>query len=311
MTQKPYTRRSAILAGLSLPLAGGLISTANPALAAAPMLGTQTTRFNRFKLGSFEVTALLAGTRTFSDVHSIFGTNISDAEFARVSADASIPTDKAQFFFTPTVVNTGSELVLFDTGLNGTGITSALSQAGINNDQIDVVVITHMHPDHIGGLRMRGGESFPNARYVTGATEHNHWSFSGNELFEENVVPLNEKMEFIDGGHSIASGITSIAAFGHTPGHMAYMLESDGEQLVLIVDSANHYIWSLAYPDWEVKFDMDKTAAAATRRQIFGMLSADKLPFIGYHMPWPALGYVEPRNDGFQYVPASYQLTME
>ena len=311
MTQKPYTRRSAILSGLSLPLAGGLISTANPALAAAPMLGVQTTRFNRFKLGSFEVTALLAGTRTFPDVHSIFGTNISDEEFARVSADASIPADKAQFFFTPTVVNTGNELVLFDTGLNGTGITSALSQAGINNDQIDVVVITHMHGDHIGGLRMRDGETFPNARYVTGAQEHNHWSFSGNEKFEENVVPLNEKMEFIDGGHSVVSGITSIPAFGHTPGHMAYMLESDGQQLVLIVDSANHYVWSLAYPDWEVRFDMDKAAAAATRRQIFGMLAADKLPFIGYHMPWPALGYVEPRDDGFQYVPASYQLMME
>jgi len=311
MISKQFTRRSAILSGASLSLAGGLISTSTAALAAAPMLGVQTTRFNRFKLGSFEVTTLLAGTRTVPDVHKIFGMNVSDEEFAQVSTDANIPSDKGQFFFTPTVVNTGSELILFDTGLNGTGITSALSQAGISTDQIDVVVLTHMHGDHIGGLMSDGAETFPNARYVTGAVEHNHWSFTGNEKFEANVVPLNEKMEFIDGGHSIASGITAIAAFGHTPGHMAYMLESDGQQMVLIVDSANHYVWSLAYPDWEVRFDMDKAAAAATRRQMFGMLSADKLPFIGYHMPWPALGYAEARDDGFHYVPASYQLMME
>ncbi len=301
-----FSRRSAILSAAALPFV-----SATAVSAAAPMLGTQTTRFNRFKLGSFEVTALLAGTRTVPGAHGIFGTNVSDEEFARVSAQANLPDDKAQFFFTPTVVNTGRELILFDTGLNGTGITSALSQAGINTDQIDVVVITHMHGDHIGGLMMRGGETFPNARYVTGPAEHNHWASSGNEKFGANVTPLNDKMEFIDGGHSVASGITAIAAFGHTPGHMAYMLESDGEQLVLIVDSANHYVWSLAYPDWEVRFDMDKAAAAATRRQIFGMLSADKLPFIGYHMPWPALGYVEPRDSGFRYIPASYQMMME
>jgi glyoxylase-like metal-dependent hydrolase (beta-lactamase superfamily II) len=91
---------------------------------------------------------------------------------------------------------------------------------------------------------------------------------------------------------------------------MAYMIESDGKQLVLGADFANHYVWSLAHPDWEVRFDMDKAAAAATRRTVLGMLAADKIPFVGYHMPWPAFGFVEAAGDNFAYVPHSYQLLL-
>jgi glyoxylase-like metal-dependent hydrolase (beta-lactamase superfamily II) len=101
-----------------------------------------------------------------------------------------------------------------------------------------------------------------------------------------------------------------MAAFGHSPGHMVYMIESNGQRLAITADTANHYVWSLQKPDWEVKFDMDKAAAAAARKQVFGMLAADRVPFIGYHMPFPALGYVEPMGDGFRYVPASYQMML-
>ncbi len=300
------SRRTAILSGLSLPFINSL-----PALAAAPMLGAQTTRFNRFMLGKFEVTTLLTETRMLPNPHTIFGTNISDAEFLAVSAAANLPTDKVQFYFTPTVVNTGKELILFDTGFNGETVTAALKDAGYSPEQIDVVVITHMHGDHIGGLMTDDHETFVNARYFTGAEEHNYWSFSSDERFETHVMPLEDKMEFLDGGAAVVGGITAMAAFGHTPGHMAYMIESDGQQLLLIGDAANHYIWSLAHPDWEVRFDMDKAMAAASRRALLEMLAADKIPFIGFHMPWPALGYVEPRDSGFKYVPASYQLTMQ
>ena len=117
-------------------------------------------------------------------------------------------------------------------------------------------------------------------------------------------------MSFLEDGGSVAGGISAVLAAGHTPGHMGYMLESDGAQLMLIADLANHPVWSLAYPDWEVKFDMDKAMAAESRRNVLGMLAADKVPMIGYHMPWPATGYVETRDDGFRYVPTSYQLLM-
>ena len=154
------------------------------------------------------------------------------------------------------------------------------------------------------------GATFANARYVTGAVEHNHWSGVANEGFDTKVKPLNDKMTLLDNGGSVASGITAMAAFGHSPGHMAYMLESAGKRLAITADTANHYIWSLAHPDWDVRFDADKAAAAATRKALFGMIAAEKIPFIGYHMPFPGVGFVEAQGAGFRYVPASYQLML-
>jgi len=302
------SRRQAITAAAMLPAAGALGVT--QAQAAAEMKGPVTAMTSRVALGSFEVTTMLAGSRTVGDIQTIFGMNVTPEDFAEVSAENFIPADQSRFFFTPTVVNTGSELVLFDTGLNGAGITEALATAGYTPEQIDVVVITHMHGDHIGGLMTDGAPTFPNARYVTGSAEFNHWNGAENERFMGMVAPLADQMTMLDDGGAVASGITAMAAFGHTPGHMTYMIESDGAQLVVFADTANHYVWSLGYPDWEVRFDMDKAAAAATRRRVLGMLAADKVPFIGYHMPFPALGYVETRDSGFRYVPSSYQFSL-
>lgn len=306
MTLKtPHINRRSVLLGAAMtPLA------ASPLLAAAEMMGVASTRFNRMKVGGFEVTTLLAGTRPVPNPQTIFGMNVSADEFAKASMQANIPTDVAQFFFTPTVVNTGAELILFDTGLSPASITGALAAAGYSAEQIDVVVVTHMHGDHVGGLYGEGGATFPNARYVTGAAEFNAWDMSGNDTFEAKVRPLAEQMTMIDDGTAVASGVTAMAAFGHTPGHMAYRIESDGKQLVLGADFANHYVWSLAYPDWEVKFDRDKEAAAKTRRAMLDMMAADQIPFVGYHMPWPGVGYVEKRGQGYHYVPASYQLML-
>lgn len=306
----PTLSRRALLAGsAALPLAGALSLASSPAQAAAhggPMNAVQ----HSFQLGDMKVSTLLAGTRPVEEPHKIFGLNVDDATFAQVSQANFLPADVAQFFFTPTVVDTGGETVLFDTGLQAGGTLAALEQAGYGAGDIDVVVITHMHGDHIGGLMNEGAPTFPNARYVTGQVEFDTWAARENERFEANVRPLADKMSFIGDGGSVASGITGMAAFGHTPGHMVYMLDSGGEQIMVFADTANHYVWSLAYPDWEVRFDMDKAAAAATRRRILGMLAADRVPLIGYHMPFPGIGYVESRDDGFRYVPATYQLML-
>lgn len=302
------SRRAALFAGATLPFVPGLLATS--AGAATGLQGSAMAPFNRFKLGGFEVTTLLAGTRASDKPQETFGLNATPEEFAAASAAAFIPADKSQNFFTPTLVNTGSELVLFDTGLNAEGITAALAAAGITPDLVDVVVLTHMHGDHIGGLMTAAGPTFANARYVTGAVENDFWAAAANEGYDKNVRPLLDKMTFLDDGGSVASGITAMAAFGHSPGHMTYLLDSNGAALRITADTANHYVWSLANPDWEVRFDADKPAAAAARRAVFGQIAADRIPFIGYHMPFPAVGFVEAQSQGFRYVPASYQLML-
>ncbi len=300
------TRRQALSSAAVLPFA----ATATPTLAAGHAEASALPTHRVHNLGDFKVVTLLAGSRAVPDPHTIFGLNVPDEEFNAVSKAAFLPSDNSQFFFTPTLVDTGESKILFDTGLNPGGITAALGAAGYAPGDIDTVVITHMHGDHIGGLSGDDGETFAGAGYVTGQIEFDHWAGAANDNFEGKVRPLADKFQFLGDGGSVASGITAVAAHGHTPGHMAYMIESAGKQLLLIADTANHAVWSLERPDWEVRFDMDKAAAAATRRKLLGMVATDRIPLVGYHLPFPAVGYVEAAGDGFAYVPASYQLML-
>ena len=307
------TRRSALAAAATAPLAGAALGSVafadgHAAKATAP--------YSSFKLGSAEVITLLDGSRTSTDdPQGTFGMNVEKDRFTEVSRENFLPADKSKFFFTPSVIKTGEEVVLFDTGLGGENgnLVGALASAGHKPEDVTVVVLTHMHPDHIGGLM--GGNPFPNARFVMGAKEYDFWTGPGagnrvGEMVAKGVKPLADKATMIEPGQAVVSGITAVEAFGHTPGHMAYMVESDGQGLLIAADTANHYVWSLAHPDWEVRFDADKAAAAATRRKIFAMVASDRIPFIGYHMPFPAVGYVEANGDGFRYVPESYQLEL-
>jgi glyoxylase-like metal-dependent hydrolase (beta-lactamase superfamily II) len=301
------TRRTLLTSAAAAPLAGVVAGAAS---AMPPVLGESFARHRRFNIGEFEVTTILGGTAPRENPQGIFGMNVSEEEFTSVSRQNFLSTEQAQFFFTPTLVNTGSDLVLFDTGLNGAATVGALEAAGYTADQVSVVVLTHMHGDHIGGLMTDGAPTFANARYVTGDAEWNHWSSAGNEGFDTNVRPLADMTTFLGDGGDVVSGITGIAAFGHTPGHMVYRLDSAGEGLVIFADLANHPVWSLARPDWEVRFDADKEAAAAARRNVLGMIAADRIPAVGYHMPFPAVGFVAAGSGDaeFQWVPESGQL---
>jgi glyoxylase-like metal-dependent hydrolase (beta-lactamase superfamily II) len=187
---------------------------------------------------------------------------------------------------------------------------------GYEPDQVTLVVLTHMHGDHIGGLMEGGKPTFENARYVAGQVEYDFWkdparigspAENGHKGVLKNVVPLAEKMTFVKEGSDVAPGIVAHEAFGHSPGHLIFRLESEGKGLIITGDTANHYVLSLQEPDWEVRFDADKAAAAASRRRVFDMIAAEKLPFIGYHMPYPAAGFVEKSGNGYRYVPVTYQ----
>ncbi|MGI9406941.1 MAG: MBL fold metallo-hydrolase [Hyphomicrobiaceae bacterium] len=327
MSRTPNLNRRNVLtlATGAAVIAGTGLSATNRALAKAPMLGAATAKFHRIKLGNFEITTISDGAVAVPKVHPIFGNNQSPEAVASYMAENFLPGDKMKIGFTPVIVNTGNEVILFDTG-NGAVrrpnrglLATSLAAAGFSPEQIDIVVVTHFHPDHIGGLIEGGSPAFPNARYVTAETEYNFWSkqdpADSNEkmagrakLVQAKVVPLAEKMTFIKDGADVVTGITSIQTFGHTPGHMAYNIESGGKRLVLWADACNHYVASLQKPEWHVVFDMDKDAAVASRKKILGMVAADKVPATGYHMPFPALGYVEAQGDAFRWVPVSYQL---
>ena len=183
------SRRATLFAGASLPFAAGLTSATGAH--ADGHSGPTNAIQNTFSLGDFQVSTLLAGTRPVDNIQNIFGQNVSEEEFAAVSAENFIPADRAQFFFTPTVVRAGGEVVLFDAGLSAAGTSAALAQAGIAPEDVTIVVLTHMHGDHIGGLTDEAGNAtFANARYVTGQAEFDHWSAAGNERFEQKVRPL-------------------------------------------------------------------------------------------------------------------------
>lgn len=270
----------------------------------------------RIQLGDFTVLTLSDGMRPGDGPHPIFGQDQSPEAVAELMRENFLPETSFVNGFTPTLVDTGSEVVLFDTGFgaggraNGMGrLRDLLGQQGYAPEAIDVVVLTHLHGDHIGGLWEGDAPAFPNARYVTGQAEYDHWSSlgeSGQNVMNA-VSPLADRMSFIGDNEDVVSGITGLAAFGHTPGHMIFHIESGSDRLMLTADTANHYVASLQRPDWHVQFDADKQAAAQTRRTVFGMIAADRIPFVGYHMPFPALGYIEEHGEGFRYVPASYQ----
>lgn len=303
------TRRTALMSGVAAPFLATL-PVVSPASAAAPALGASMPTHYRFPLGAMEVTTVLAGSGAMQDIHATFGLNASADEFAAQARAYFLSDSEGRNGYAPTVVNTGEMVLLFDTGLDGTATAAALGGAGIDPASIDVVVLTHMHGDHIGGLMTQGAPTFPNARYVMGRAEFDYWATTGNERFESHVRPLADRTAFIAGGHEVAPGITAIETFGHTPGHLSFRVESQGRVLMILGDVANHYAFSLAKPDWHVRFDMDKDKGAQTRRAILTRLAEERIPFVGYHMPFPAVGFVGAEGEDFRFFPATYQFLL-
>ncbi len=326
MTNTSFSRRT-LFKGAGLIATGATASTGfvQPVFAEGNSPFPVRPIANRFKLGSFEVTTFFDGAVQLDGPHPIFGQNVSAADVQKLARENFLPEKRMEIGFTPTLVRAGDNLVLFDAGNgdstgrrpNAGNLVSIMKHIGISPDDITHVVITHMHPDHIGGLMEGGKPTFKNAAYITNASEFDFWTakerLSGGtertaKLVQSNVKPLSEKFSFIKAGDDIVNGITTLEAAGHTPGHMAVHVESEGDRLVLIADATNHHVVSLQRPDWHVRFDMDKQKAAHTRKNLLGMIAADRIPFIGYHMPFPSVGYLEAKGAGFRYEAASYQL---
>lgn len=278
---------------------------------------------HKFKLGGFQVLAVKDGARPSGAPGETFGLKQPPETLAALLTENFLPTDHFVNSFSPTLIDTGSNVILFDTGLGKPGraqgvgrLIEGLAAAGYMPEDISIVVITHMHGDHIGGLMEDGKPAFPKARYITGQVEYDFWTDAaragtpaeGNQKSVlANVMPLAEKMTFLKDGGEVVSGITAMLAPGHTPGMLNFNIESQGKRLILAADTVNHYVLSLQRPEWEVRFDMDKAQGAATRKKVLDMIATDKVAFLGYHMPFPAVGFVEKQDTGYRFVPKSYQ----
>ena len=318
-------RRTLFAAGIGLLAAPAILRTTAQA-AATGDTGKMTTalpEINQFKLGSFKITAIRDGSNVLEKPFETFGTNQDPETVKKLLTDNFLPGDKFVNSYSPAIIDTGSDVILVDTGFGagarerGMGkLQDGLKAAGYSADDVTVVALTHMHGDHIGGMMENGAPAFKNARYVAGQAEYDFWTDKaregtpaegGHKAVLANVVPFAEKTTFIKEGDSVASGITAMLAPGHTPGHMVFHAQSDNKQMVFTGDTANHYILSLLHPEWEVRFDMNKAEAAASRKKVFDLIATDKIAFLGYHMPFPAVGFVEKQGAGYRFVPKSYQ----
>jgi glyoxylase-like metal-dependent hydrolase (beta-lactamase superfamily II) len=286
-----------------------------------------------FKLGGFGVSNILDGRVVREGLTVMYGGEAHAGDVKALARANRIEAARFEHAFTPTLVDTGKELVLFDTG-NGSlqrehsalrgrlpdgHLVERLRQLGHQPEDIDVVVITHGHPDHIGGLTEDGRPVFSNARYVFGAAEFDFWKRGENvrearkfnrELFVKVAVPLADRASFIKPGEEVTPGIRAVDAAGHSPGMVSYLIESDGRSLLIWADACTHYVIALQRPDIPFEMDDDKEKAAATRHRILDMAATDELFVAGFHMPFPGIGYVERVQSGYRWVPHSYQLNL-
>lgn len=326
--QTVYTRRGALVATAGAASAAAM-SVMGPARlqATADMMGVYRPAFYRFKLGSFEVTTFLDGALQRQGPYPTFASDQDEKAVHALLAENFLPEGRFENTYVPTLVNTGRELVLFDTGNGplrrdkGAGnLRALLTEAGYGPEKVDVVVLTHGHPDHFGGMMEDDVPGFPNARYVFGVAEFEYWNKGENipdrraktrDLFMKIAAPFAEKATMSNPGDDVVTGIRCVEAFGHSPGHMAFHVESDNRQLMIWADTCNHYVVSLQRPDWHVSFDNDKEQAAATRKKIFAMVHADKIPVIGHHMPFPGIGFLDKRDETYHWVAAGYQFNLE
>lgn len=274
--------------------------------------------FYRFRLGGFTVTLLSDGQVT-GPAFPGWGANPGRQEvYAQFLREHFIDPARAVNNFIPMLVDTGRNKVLVDTG-NGPGgfargvgrLATHLQLSGISSDEIDTIFITHGHPDHINGLTGGGAPQFPNARLVMGETEYNFWAGQPNpsEAVRTNLVALRSRFTLVGPQHEIVPGVTAVPTPGHTVGHMAVLVTSGGTGLMHFGDAGGHFLLSLRFPEHYLGFDADKELVVKTRREMFHQAAADRLIVVGYHFPWPGVGYIRRRETHFEFVPAVFSFS--
>lgn len=308
-----FSRRE-LIAGSAAAAAAGAFPAVS--FAKAPLAKAQAPGFYRRKLGTFEITALLDGDLPLPP--QLFSGD--KAEMEKVAARSHMPTP-VRAHVNAFIVNTGKHIYLVDTGtgaLMGPSLGRANSNlvlAGIDPEQVDAILLTHIHPDHFGGMISQGKPVFSTAEVYVAEADAKFWlsmesaakapadfkpffdmARAAMEPYANRVKPLPAKGE-------IANGITPIPLPGHTFGHSGYLITSGNEQLLIWGDIVHSAALQFPRPDWTISFDLEQAQAAATRKRAFDMAATDRLLVAGMHLPYPGLGYVEQAGTEYRFHP--------
>jgi glyoxylase-like metal-dependent hydrolase (beta-lactamase superfamily II) len=316
---------------LSTAAAAGVLARApaGPASAAAPPTGKQAPGFYRYKVGDIEVTVVTDGANTFP-IPDRFVLNASKEEVSAALAAAHRDKDKLTIPYSPIVRNTGGKLVVIDTGQGEAAFERTkgaagqfqrnLAAAGLDRSAVDIVVISHFHGDHVNGLLMADNKpAFPNAEVLVPKTEWAFWTDDSEmsrapagrmqDLFRNNrrvFDALSRKVTPYDWGKEVAPGVTAVATVGHTPGHTSYVVASGSDRVYVQSDVTNIPVLFARHPGWHAGFDQDPKLAEETRRKVYDMLVAEKLPIQGFHYPFPGLAHLEKTAEGYREIPAAW-----
>ncbi len=274
----------------------------------------------RVDLGSVTVTMLSDGQGA-RPLDANFVRNAPLAEVQAALTEAKLPTDRIDVPFNPFVADIGAQRVLFDTGSGEFGAAGSgkllenMGKAGIDPKSVTAVVISHFHGDHINGLRNKAGNLvFPNAKIYVPAPEWNWWmdearlaatpeaQRGGLNTARRVFSPIAATVVRFEPGTEILPGVRSIAAYGHTPGHTAFMIEGGSRKLLYWADTTNVFLF-VRNPDWAVVFDMDADAAKATRRRIADLAIRENALVAGYHLPGSGIGTLSTRGKGYEFTP--------
>ncbi|GAC1635672.1 MAG: MBL fold metallo-hydrolase [Bradyrhizobium sp.] len=318
------SRRSLLALGAGL---GASTLLGGSALAKAPKLGTQSPYFHRFILGGAEVTVVSDGPLPLGPPKGTF-VGVPDEEVRKMLSDNFLSPDNVVLEQNSPIVNTGDRLILFDTGMGTSkafGPTTgrqqkSMAEAGIKPEDIDAVVLSHAHIDHIGGIVDAGDKPlFPNAQYYITQSDFDFWTDEGKMgsalkdfvvHARKNLMPVRDRLVFFKDGQEFLPGVQAISAPGHTVGHTIFMVSSEGKSFAFLGDLTHHQILLLEKPRMQFSYDTDPKQAAETRVKLLDTIAANKTPVMSYHFPWPGYGHVAKNGDGFRYIAEPMVMTL-
>ncbi|MBR0717137.1 MBL fold metallo-hydrolase [Bradyrhizobium liaoningense] len=316
------TRRSLLALGAGL---GATTMLGETVLAKAPKLGTQPSYFYRFDLGNTEVTVVSDGPLLLGPPKGTF-IGVPDDAVKKMLSDNFLSPENVMLEQNSPIVNTGDKLILFDTGMGTAknfGPTTgrqqkSMKEAGIKPEDIDAVVFSHAHIDHIGGVVGEDGNVlFPNAQYYIAQSDFDFWTDEGKAggplkdfvlHARKNLLPVRDRLVFYKDGQEFLPGVQAIAAPGHTIGHTIFMVTSNGKSFAFLGDLTHHPILLLEKPRMQFSYDTDPAQAAETRVKLLDMIAAQKIPVMAYHYAWPGVGHIAKTGEGFHYYPEAMDL---